>query len=278
MTKPKRTLPEFEFPPVIEVVLGVQFSSLQGFSNLHFGLFYSKIRADFPKYEIKPPLDPIIEHFGQKPKIEGFPGISNFQLTPISEPDIRCWLKDDSETRLIQIQKDRFIQNWRKITGDEDYPRYDNLKPKFEAEWKRFCNFLEEENIKIPAIDQCEVTYVNHIEIGKGWKSHNEVNKVFSYWSGISSGNFLPETEKVSFKTSFVMPENKGRLHVTMQPAIRRTDAQEVLQLNLTARGKPSSGGIDGILQWFDLGHEWIVWGFTDFTTDNMHQIWGRKI
>ena len=107
---------------------------------------------------------------------------------------------------------------------------------------------------------------------------YNEVNKAISYWSGTSSGNFLPETEKVSFKTSFVIPDKKGRLHVTLEPAIRRRDAQEVLQLSLTARGKPLSSGLKGILEWFDLGHEWIVWGFTDFTTKDMHKFWGRKI
>jgi len=31
-------------------------------------------------------------------------------------------------------------------------------------------------------------------------------------------------------------------------------------------------------MEWFDLGHEWIVKGFTDFTTEHMHEIWGRKI
>jgi hypothetical protein len=63
-----------------------------------------------------------------------------------------------------------------------------------------------------------------------------------------------------------------------MQPAIRRTDAKEILQLNLTARGKPESSTLQHLLDWLDLGHEWIVNGFTDFTTKAMHDHWGKQV
>lgn len=99
-----------------------------------------------------------------------------------------------------------------------------------------------------------------------------------SFWSGASSGDFLPEPESVNIGARFVLPDKKGRLHMEMQPAIRALDAQEILQLNITARGKPESSNLEKVLEWFELGHEWIVRGFTDFTAKDMHNFWRRKI
>jgi hypothetical protein len=47
--------------------------------------------------------------------------------------------------------------------------------------------------------------------------------------------------------------------------------------LTLTARGRPGSDGIPGVLQFLDVGREWIVRGFTSITTATMHKIWGRR-
>lgn len=274
MTNPKRDLPEFNEPPVIETVLSVQFVPLQNFSILHYGMYWAKIRADYPEFSIQPPIAHIIEQFEEEQK-QVSPQIG-FEF--IAAPEVRYWFIDPPKNRLIQVQKDRFIHNWRKLKDDDIYPRYDHLKPKFKEEWQRFCQYLEDEKIGIPDVNQCEVTYINHIEVGKGWKSLGDVDKVFSYWTGKASEAFLPKPEKVDLNVRYVMPEKKGRLHIVMRPAIRPQDAKEILSLELTARGRPNSSRLEDILEWFDLGHECIVRGFTDFTTKEMHKIWGRRL
>ena len=274
MVEKKRTLPDYTLPPVIETVLGVQFSPLANFSVLHFGLYWEKVREEYPKYEIQPPLATAFEKFGSQFEKEPKLGI---ELSN-APPQFRCWFIDDSRTRLIQVQNDRFIINWRKITGEEKYPHYDTFRPRFEMEWKRFCQFLEAEEFSIPEIDQCEVTYVNHMEINDDIKYYGEIYQVFNTWSKLPPGSFLPEPEVARFSTKYVMPEERGRLHVDLAPKIRRRDGKEVLQLNLTARGKPNSSGLEDIITWFDLGHEWIVKGFTELTTTKMHKLWGRNI
>jgi hypothetical protein len=72
------------------------------------------------------------------------------------------------------------------------------------------------------------------------------------------------------------MPNNLGRLYIEFKPAVRHDDGKRVIVLTLTARGAPASPKIVGVLDWFDLGREWIVRGFTDFTADAMHKQWGR--
>lgn len=268
-----RTFPEYSRPPVIETVLGVQFRPLANFSVPHFGLYWAKIQDKYPSYEVQLPLGPIIEEFGEGQwKNVGV----NIELMQI--PEVRCWFKDGSGTKLIQLQRDRFLFNWRKVKDEDVYPHYENIKPDFTAKWEEFCRFLTDAGLEKPEVNQCEVTYVNHIHLGQGWKSYGELKNVIACWSGETSGNFLPEPESVNIGARYVLPDGKGRLHVLMQPAIRRTDAKEILQLNLTARGKPESSALQHLLEWLDLGHEWIVRGFTDFTSKTMHEHWGRQV
>jgi uncharacterized protein (TIGR04255 family) len=266
-------LPDFENPPVIETALGVRFAPLDRWSIPYFGLFWNTIKGRYPYAEVNPPLAP-------DPEIEtGAPlfGKPDFpRLEIVSSPPVRCWFLNESKTELIQLQNDRLIHNWRKVSGSEPYPHHETTRPAFERDWKVFCEFLSSQDLGTPSVKQCEVTYVNHIDRGQGWESFNDLPKVFPCWAGATSSGFLPSPESVSFQTSYLMPEGKGRLHIVLVHAIRQSDAKETLQLTLLARGNPVSGALPNLLEWLDAGREWIVRGFTDFTSENMHRIWRR--
>lgn len=264
-------IPKFERPPVYETVLGIQFNPLNAFSFPHYGLYWAAIRGNYPNYEVHPPISPAVEQFESGLRKDRKAGI---ELVPV--PDIRTWFLNRDGSLLLQVQKDRFLQNWRKVQDDDVYPHYDQLKPKFFNEWRTFCGFLEDAGIERPMVNQCEVTYVNHIDVELGPRRYGELRKIMSCWSGESSGDFLSDPESVNFNLRYLLPENMGRLHVTLQPAIRRRDAKEILRLNLTVRGRPNSSEIDDISEWLDLGHDWAVRGFADITTGEMHRIWGR--
>ena len=271
MANQPHTLRDFADPPVVETVLGVQFAHMP-FSIPHFGLYWEQIRSEFPQYRALPPLGHVREQFGGPSG-----GVSRkIGIEVVQDPELRCWFLDKNGNQIIQVQRDRFIHNWQKISGSEVYPRYEGVRAKFETEWKRFREFLEQGGFGKPEVNQCEVTYVNHIEYGKGWKSFGELNKVISCWSGKHSGAFLPDQEKVTLNVSYLLPGNQGRMYVSLEPVIRTRDATEVLQFNLTVRGAPSSSGDADVLRWLDVGRQWIVEGFTDFTTDAMHKVWGR--
>lgn len=273
MALSNRTLPDYERPPVIETYLGVQFTPLTKFSIPHFGLYWSKIRDEYPDFQVQPPLIPVVEQFGAALMVQPKIGVEL-----VSVPDVRCWFIEKSGRMLTQVQRDRFVHNWRKRALDDKYVHYDKIKPKFSNEWRNFCAFLQEADVGTPEINQCEISYVNHLELGGGWMSYGELNKVVAPWSGNFSDNFLPKPESVTIAAHYIIPDEKGRLHIEMQPAIRQEDAKEILQLNLTARGKPQSSKLEDILEWFDIGHEWIVRGFTDFTGKEMQKFWGRTI
>ena len=273
MGEQRGILPEYGSPPVIETVLGVQFSPLSSFQVPHFGLFWNRIRRAYPLVEVQPPLSPMFEQFAPK----GTGGEIQVRFEE-GQPDVRCWFKNQEETQLIQVQRDRFVVNWRKVTGQEVYPRYTKFLPLFQEEWTRFGEFLEEEDIEVPQVNQCEVTYVNHFESGKEFQSFREAHKIFEMWSEWHEEGFLPSPETVRFNMRFLLPDQKGRMHVVVEPKLRTKDGKEVLQVTLTCRGRPDSPTVENILNWFDLGHEWIVQGFTQLTTHEMHRIWERRL
>jgi uncharacterized protein (TIGR04255 family) len=269
-----RNLPDYDAPPVIETLLGVEFVALEKWAIPHFGLFWHSIQGHYPHYEVNPPLISEIERLeiqfrqAQAPRVEF-----------VSKPEVRCWFLNEANTELVQIQSDRFLHNWRKVVGTEAYPHYeDHIRPSFERDWRGYCGFLASEKLGDPDVRQCEVTYVNHIDRGKGWETMADLPRLFPSWAGAASGNFLPAPESVLLNVSYLIPQDRGRLRISVVHAFRSSDATETLQLTLTARGKPRSSAISDILEWLDLGREWVVRGFTDFTSERMHQVWGRKV
>ena len=267
-----KALPHFDRPPVVETVLSVQFHALKELAVPHFGLFWQRIRNTYPNFQVQPPINATMEKFG---------GQSLPQLTiaveEFSSPPVRCWFITQDGKRVLQIQNDRFIYNWRKTRHDDEYPRYGSIRLAFEAEWNHFCKFLEDEKLGLPEPNQCEVTYINHIEQLDSAGQPIALSTIFPCWAGIPSEGFLPDPVTVASTTVYDMPHNRGRLYIEFKPAIRHADGKRIIVLTLTARGAPASPKTTDVLAWFDLGREWIVRGFADFTSDVVHTQWGRR-
>lgn len=267
-------LPRFDAPPVIEVALSVMFETPKGLKIAHFGMFWNRIRSDFPQVNEQPALD-LPRELAREPRHRGE---ATLRFEPMTTPPLRLWFLNKEGTELLQLQHDRFARNWRRAGTTSPYPSYDNIRAPFERDLRGFETFIREEGLGSLTPVQCEVTYVNHIAAGNLWMSHGQADRVFSNWKLAASGSFLPEPEDVNFNARYpivVAGEFAGRLHVSVQPAYSGEDPLFVS--TLTARGNPLGPGLDGALRFLDLGHEWIVQGFTDSTTPAMHQQWSRQ-
>lgn len=269
---PNQSLPKFDKPPVTEMVIGVEFSDLSNWNIPHFGLFWGQIRSEYQHCSVNPPLDSLIEKFGAQGRQE-----LSLKFPVMGPPDVRCWYFDKSLTWLIQVQRDRFIHNWRKTPQSSEYSRFYKIRDRFEREWKRFRDFVASESLGELEIRQCEVTYFNQIEPQGAQNLMSELSEIFPCWSNKLSGDFLPEPELAALKASYVIAENRGRLHITAQPVFRHADAREIIQLQVTAKVIPASSDFSDALKAIDLGHEWAVNGFADFTSAKMHDLWERK-
>jgi uncharacterized protein (TIGR04255 family) len=265
-------LPSFNKPPVIETVLGIEFAPIEGWGIPTFGLYWSQIRKEYPTYEVQPPLASSVEKFDAPAE----PMLPSVQLLTASES--RCWFASTDDSSLIQIQHDRFLLNWRKGEADRPYPRYEDfVKPAFKKEWLRFTEFLTQQSFRSPDVVQCEVSYINHIPKGQGWHAADDWKEVFTRSGVTRPPAFLPSPESFRLNANYVMPANRGRLRIAANPAIRLSDQQEVIVLTLTARGRPASSTVADVIKWIDMGHEWVVRGFADFTSEKMHKIWERQ-
>lgn len=281
MTRP-RSLPSYERPPVIEVVASVQFEPLAAAGLVHFGLLWERFRNSFPKTEQKPPLTQVVERLGVAPSRRGF------QLSLVEEPSMaRLWFVNEPGDELVQVQADRFIRNWRAVAGLHNaYPRYDDcIRPRFEEDYRTFLNFVSDESLGSVEPNQCELTYINHILPNEHWKSHSDLHSVLRYWPDSASGLLSMEAEAINFGVAYRLNDDKGdfigRLHVSAQSAFlppRAGSDQQVpiFVLTLTARGRPLGKGIEGVLEFFDVGRSVIVDSFDRMTTTTMHEVWGK--
>lgn len=268
-------LPDFRKPPVAETVLSLQFEPIGGLTTGHIGLLWQRFRDELPFIEEHPPLSPVVEKFGPPPPLR-------FDVT-IEEklPAPRVWFLNQEKTELIQVQADRFIHNWRKVQGVEPYPHYEPIREKFRGEVAILEKFLNDEGFGALAVNQCEVTYINHIERAGVWEKHGQLERVLRNWGFVQPTAFLPEAEDAAIRLRFVILDKSGdqpigRLHVVLHPAWKKVDNSPILSMSLTARGIPLSEDIEGAFAFFDLGRQWIVKGFADLTTPDMHRVWER--
>ncbi|MGH6920547.1 MAG: TIGR04255 family protein [Geminicoccaceae bacterium] len=274
-------LPDFLKPPLVEVVLSVQFSKLRNYRAVSAGLLWDKIfRKSYPKVYEHPPLAPAFETFGTPSS-----GRAKLQISEAAGlPAPRLWFVNTDDTELIQVQADRFIHNWRKVAGLEDYPRYETIKERFFEELRGLEEFLISEDIGTIEPNQSEVTYVNHIALDQSeniWEKPEAALRTFSRIvdDGSDPAARLPRLEDVRYTARYIIDGSEGapigRLIITAQPALG-SDRQQVLRLDLTARGAPTAPTLDAVSDFLDLGRETIVRGFTAITTPAMYQQWKR--
>jgi uncharacterized protein (TIGR04255 family) len=271
MTNRPSDLPDFSNPPVVETVLSVQFDRLSAARTAHFGLYWSEVHERFPKTEERAELPPLIERFPDL-TVSGV-GIQFEALE--APPTPRFWFINDGGTELIQLQRDRFIKNWRKVAEDDFYPRYEHVKEGFERDFSGFRDFAARHQLGSIRVNQCEVTYINHILPREGRNSRLDLSECFTVWRQ-PEGAYPGAAQDLAFHARFPITDQGGalvgRLHVSMQSALHISDNAPMFVLNLTARGQIGEG-----TDFFDLGREWIVRSFKGLTTPEMHRVWGIR-
>ena len=266
-------LPNFRNPPVNEVVLGVQFSEIKGFSSVHAGLFWGRIRGEFARFEEHGTLPETFELFG------GLSGrdksTPSFELLN-SPPVPRYWFIND-DTRLLQVQQNKLFQNWRKTGPNVTYPHYEDICRDFQSSVAKFEGFLRDEDLGELNCNQCEVSYINHIPVEPDEGYARAIDRVFGEWLNVSASHeAIPEEMTFNLIYRLGPPSAPvGRLRVEMRCAYLQ-DETPILALNLTARGQPFQSDKGGYLGFMSYARDVIVWRFTKITSERMHHAWGR--
>jgi uncharacterized protein (TIGR04255 family) len=195
-------------------------------------------------------------------------------------PMPRLWFLTEDGQRLVQVQRDHFIVNWRKLDTSAPYPRYPTLRDTLIEELDVFQQFLAAESLASIRPVQTELTYVNHIEARESDGSRKPLSRIVRIWAGDKAVGKLPEFEEAAVQAHYIIRDGDkpvGRLHVTVEPQRFVKDNTPLYALTLIARGAPSTPDVDGAIAFLDRTHEAIVEGFTAITTPEMHQTWERQ-
>ena len=275
MTISDEVLPRFDNPPVVETVLGVFFRRLEEFTTVHQGIFWDRcFHSKFPKLEERPAVDEFREQFGEELLKPGPPIRWEVSDRP---PARRLWAASESGEHVVQIQKNAMLANWLKAGEKSAYRPYLEKRQEFAEQLDQLDQFIDEEQIGRIEPTSCVVTYINHIEFEGVANMAPTVAQTLTAWSNQTSDGWLPEPDKVTLRFAFPMPDNLGRLNANISPAVRRRDNKQMLRLDLTARGPVAGRELKDAMDWIDLGHEWVVRGFTSLTEPEMHNVWGIK-
>jgi uncharacterized protein (TIGR04255 family) len=269
---PNQPLPEFQIPPLIEVVLGVQFAPKPPLGSAAAGLFWSRIRDAYPRVEAQPPLPPVSPD-------ENSPSALGITIGFIGSQALsRHWFLSDDGSRLLQLQPDRFVHNWRKNDEGSVYPRYATVKASFEEGYGELQRFCADENLGEVDPTVCEVTYINHIVTGEEWKAVGDIGRVLKPLSFDATADAEPPSQfQLGFQRTITNGGGPvGRLDVSSQSVQRLADNKPMILLTISAVGRPTSPDFRGVLDFLDLGHGQVVRSFADLTTPEMHRVWGR--
>lgn len=270
--------PQFANPPVVELALSVQFKPLIKLGVAHLGLLWEQWREEYPKTEHHPPISRTTETYEK-----GATGLlKRVSLELVSSlPVPRVWFLRSDGSELLQVQQDRFVQNWRR-RGNTDYPSYTKLRGNFEERLGQFAAFLGQKELGTLEIDQCEITYVDHLPIGDGaLPSAGDLGQVFVFWGKAYAGGGLGEPEQARCSLRFVMRDDAGkplgRIHLNAVPSVSRLDGKRIFELQTIARGSPMGAGAQGALAFLDHAHEAVVKLFLDVTRPELQQTWGPQ-
>lgn len=261
-------LPAYDQPPVVEVALAIQLESAIGYRPLDLALISNEWSDDLPVVQERQPIPPMMVE----------PESPSLALRVSGETETpRLWLMNEEGSRLVQLQQDRLVVNWRKLPAGVPYPRYLSIREFLIDTWNRLTKIVESLELVVPQPSICEVVYVNLVQAENGWSSIADTSRVIAPWSGTMTDDFLPSPRQAGFFLRYELPGGKGWLTIDGQSVSDSKDKNH-FAMNLISRGSSMSPDFNGALQFMDLAHQWIVRGFTSVTAKEAHLNWRRTV
>lgn len=259
-------LPDFTDPPLVEVLLGVQFEPAPGITSVHMKDVWDLYRNQFPKIQEYSSLPPRFETFGGinlQPPVQIFPTIGGLGR--------RLWFLSADEDRLLQFQPDRFIANWRKHPSPTTYPRFESIAESYKSNLDALNSYFQKQFSYELRINQSELTYINYIPV----EEFTDIGKWFSLWH-----NVVASIESLNAIFTEVIHDNTNKPFARLVHSIHTVYAtggtQKAFNLSLVFRGKPENSNISSAMDFLVQARESIVKRFAEITTTDAHRAWGR--
>lgn len=248
-------MPSFTDPPVQEVALGIGFRPLAGLHAVQLGPLWQLWCQNYP-------------HLEEQPALPASGDVrAGFAVSVGPPPMSRHWFLSPDGDRLVQLQADRLVVNWRQTAG-QDYPRYEALRDELVERLDDVQRFSSDGGWGSLAPTDVEVTYVNLVQGQDGRRPALE--DVLEGVTGLDIPGVAVETQLAQHYRWSDAPETELTLTAGAGAA------PNTLVLTLVARGRVGEPQIEASLTALDTAHERLVRAFTAATRTSMHQAWRR--
>lgn len=254
-------------PPIIELAIGVQFTTERPADSSKLILFWEKhLRPQYPNCSEEPTIDDVFEKFGNGENWT----VPTLQLRFEERPKLRYQFSNPDTGRIVQLQSTRMMANWVKQASD--YPRYSTIHADLKSIYQRWLDYAAANNVGEVVPNQWELCYVNHILPCELWPSPSDWHRISQLFAS-EVGGFQPlELEDRSFQWRLLMPERTGRITLTAQQ-VRTKQGGSALQLTILARGPATN--IDEAHNRLDNAHDFILALFDRLATEEAKSHWG---
>lgn len=261
----------FRNAPIREVACAVVFNTAKPLDSSFHGLFWESLRERFPRFEDQPPV-PV--NIGSMPNQIQF----GFSTLP---PLRRAWLLDPQGRYLIQLQQDLFTFNWRLGPPEEKYPRFPAIYSDFKSIFDGFQKFVNFRGFGELTCQQLQLSYVNVIDGDSGLGAIRADEAVVGAslaapWPA-STGSDRLNPESLNWSSTYLLPENIGRLTWNAQTALMLPKMNNSLRIEIGVQGiipHPVETPMD---LWFQRAHDWICELFLTSTNPALHEVWGKE-
>jgi len=241
-------------PPVIEVVIGSQFDG-PIFDNSYIYDFYQKIKKDFPVVRENPPLPSIISNQNRPDQTRILQGFNSRRFFINAKGD-----------KLIQLQTDRLLFNWRK-NNSEVYPRFTNVLEDF---LKIFELLSQDIKTSASKVNQLEITFIDHISLKDFELDSYKLSDIFTHL------NFSQNLRNFDCNLSIPQESIQGNLNVSIKSAVNIADQNKIIVFESTCRGNKIA--TETLETWYQKAHTILLDCFIDLFTDKSKKIWGIKL
>lgn len=256
METTKQSTMKYTNPPIYEILCGIRFDPINALQSGHLGVLWQKYSSDFPKIEDHYLVDILPEENPESPGTLPLP---------------RIWFINESENELIQVQRNCFLHNWRKIQPDDEYPGYKIVFDNFNVYLSHFQDFLKSQDLGYIVPKVYELSYIDLILSGQEWENLGDLAKVFP---NLLKSKLLNNMSSINWYTTFHLPDDLGQLSIWIRNSQLTLENQHI-QIEFRAL---SSQPYQPMQDWFEIAHNAIVELFSNLISDDIQEKkWGRK-
>lgn len=264
MAKHEKARVKFVDPPISELVISIFHAPILELKSQHIGLYWDRVRDKFPLCDQQPVVS--ISPQDMQPFFE-VPG----ELFPLP----RFWFHSEKHPTLVQIQRNAFMLNWRRVAGASagDYPHYEIVAKDFWKELQSYTAFIDDAfGSKIDLVQRCELNYVNLITSNNHFSKLSDIKNILPSLAGISDlAADNRELAGVNAVVSYRIHANLA-IDVTLRLGRRTENGEPALGLELKAHGVPDDLSLEGAKPWYEDAHDEIYRLFLTLTSKELQE------